>query len=380
MKVLMQSRFDLLVDRGGDTVQLLKTKEGLEKLGISVDASTEFAPDLSGYDLVHLFNLKLVESTYLQFLNAKRQKRPVCFSTIYWHLTEEEERQFLSQRISAYGKFRVVYLQEVKEKLKKIGGLWPLFSWYTTRLKTKRYQPTEFYRLRKEPGERKMQMEVLRGADVLLPNSKSEMSMIRDFYGVEKDYIVVPNGVDLDFEHGDAGRFYAKYGLRDFILCVARIEERKNQMSIMRALKDVAAPLVFIGAQREPYFSRCRSEAGSNVHFLGHMDGMDLAGAYAAAKVHVSASWYETPGLSNLEAALAGRNLVVSVKGSTRDYFRDYVDYCEPNDIGSIREAVFRALIRAESDELKNFVRARYTWDKAAEATLAAYQKVLKAC
>ena len=380
MKILMQSRFDIFTDKGGDTVQLLKTKEGLERLGITVDASTEFAPDLSGYDLVHLFNLKLVESTYLQFLNAKGQKKPVCFSSIYWHLTEEEERQFLNQRISAYGRFKVIYLQEAKEMVKRFGFLSPVFSLYTKRLKTKRYQPAEFYRLRKEPGERKMQMEVLSGASVLLPNSESEMDMIRDFFGVEKDYIVVPNGVGLDFEHGDANRFYAKYGLRDFVLCVARIEERKNQISIMKALKGIGTPLVFIGAQREPYFSRCKNEAGSNVHFLGHMDGVDLAGAYAAAKVHVSASWYETPGLSNLEAALAGRNLVVSVKGSTRDYFRDYVDYCDPYDIDSIREAVLRALSREASDELKNFVRARYTWDKAAEATLAAYKKVLGLC
>ncbi|MDI6808600.1 MAG: glycosyltransferase family 4 protein [Candidatus Eisenbacteria bacterium] len=378
MKILMQSRFDLLADKGGDTVHVLKTKEELEKLGVSVDVSTEFAPDLKQYDLVHLFNLKLVESTYLQFLNARRQEKPVCFSPIYWRLTEEESGQFHKQQLFAYGRLKVIHLQRAKERLKKIEGLWPLFSWYTRKLKTKRFQPAEFYRLRREPGEKRMQLEVLCGSAILLPNSESEMSMVREYFGVEKDYIVVPNGVDPCFENGNADAFCNKYHLRDFILCVARIEERKNQLSIIRALGDMSIPLVFIGAKREPYFSRCAREAGGNVHFLGHMEGVDLADAYAAARAHVTASWYETPGLSNLEAALAGRSIVVSTKGSTRDYFGDHAEYCDPYDVNSIREAVVRALERRPSKELRELVRSKYSWEKAAQSTLTAYQKALR--
>ena len=47
MKVLMQSRNNFFTLRGGDTIQLEKTKAELEKLGVEVDFSLDFNPDLS---------------------------------------------------------------------------------------------------------------------------------------------------------------------------------------------------------------------------------------------------------------------------------------------------------------------------------------------
>jgi len=37
MKILFQSREDLFTTLGGDTVQILKTKQELEKLGYKID-------------------------------------------------------------------------------------------------------------------------------------------------------------------------------------------------------------------------------------------------------------------------------------------------------------------------------------------------------
>ena len=73
MKVLFQSRTNLFEAPGGDMVQMLKTKEYLEKVGIQIDISLDFEPDLSGYDLVHLFNLMEPQDIYRQMLNAKKQ-------------------------------------------------------------------------------------------------------------------------------------------------------------------------------------------------------------------------------------------------------------------------------------------------------------------
>ena len=77
MKVLIQSRKNFYTLRGGDTVQLLKTKEELEKLGVDVDISLEYEPDLTGYDIVHLSNVTRVQETYLQVKNAKKQNKPI---------------------------------------------------------------------------------------------------------------------------------------------------------------------------------------------------------------------------------------------------------------------------------------------------------------
>lgn len=71
MKVLFQSRKTLFTAPGGDTTQVLKTREFLEKLGVSVDVSIELQPDVSGYDIIHVFNLMRPQDLYLQVENAK---------------------------------------------------------------------------------------------------------------------------------------------------------------------------------------------------------------------------------------------------------------------------------------------------------------------
>ena len=55
MNVLFQSRKTLYSVPGGDTTQIMKTKEYLEKLGIKVDVSLELAPDVSEYDICLLY-------------------------------------------------------------------------------------------------------------------------------------------------------------------------------------------------------------------------------------------------------------------------------------------------------------------------------------
>ena len=66
MKVLFQTRTNLFDAPGGDMVQMLKTKEFLEKRGVQIDISLDFEPNLEDYDLVHLFNLMEPQDIYLQ--------------------------------------------------------------------------------------------------------------------------------------------------------------------------------------------------------------------------------------------------------------------------------------------------------------------------
>ena len=128
----------------------------------------------------------------------------------------------------------------------------------------------------------------------------------------------------------------------DFILCAASLRPRKNQLRLVRAVRDL--PLVLVGEHPgqypQPYIEECKREAGSNAIFLDAMNQTELVSAYAAAKVHVLASYYETPGLSNLEAAIAGCNIVTTTGGCTKEYFGDLAWYCDHGDTQSIRKAV----------------------------------------
>ena len=92
MKVLFQSRKTLFTAPGGDTTQILKTKEYLEKLGVTVDISLDLTPDVSAYDIVHVFNLMRPQELYLQVKNAKKYGKKVALSTIYGPYEEYEKK------------------------------------------------------------------------------------------------------------------------------------------------------------------------------------------------------------------------------------------------------------------------------------------------
>ena len=76
----------------------------------------------------------------------------------------------------------------------------------------------------------------------------------------------------------------------------------------------------------------CRRAGEGLVAWLGRLDHDDplLASAYAAARVFALPSWFETPGLAALEAALAGCAVVITPYGSTREYFGGLVAYARP--------------------------------------------------
>jgi glycosyltransferase involved in cell wall biosynthesis len=126
------------------------------------------------------------------------------------------------------------------------------------------------------------------------------------------------------------------------------------------------------------YFEKCMRMVDSSFKFLPAIPHEETAAAYAACKVFVLPSLYETPGLSALEAALAGANICVTSGGSTHEYFSDLAVYCEPCNVKSIREGVLRAYYAPKKAGLREHVLRNFTWEKTAEATLKAYEKVLQ--
>jgi glycosyltransferase involved in cell wall biosynthesis len=138
--------------------------------------------------------------------------------------------------------------------------------------------------------------------------------------------------------------------------------------------------LVIIGKpniSQMKYYLKCKSIAGPNIIFLDYIKHEELPSAYAAAKVHILPSWYETPGLTNLEAGIAGCNIVSTDRGSTKEYFKDMVEYCDPTSAGSIKNAVIKAFNKPKDTKLKQHILSNYTWDRVAKETLKGYQRVL---
>ena len=120
-------------------------------------------------------------------------------------------------------------------------------------------------------------------------------------------------------------------------------------------------------------------ESAKNIIFIPHIEHSQLPQFYKLAKVHVLASWMETPGLSSLEAAVMRTNIVVTKKGDTYDYFGDYAFYCEPNDVLSIRKQTDIAYSSPFNDEFRDIVIEKFNWQETARLTLNAYRSIYEA-
>src|SRR3989304_4006641 len=86
MRVLfINSRPDALRNPGGDTIQAQKTKDALERLGVSVEvrASDDLA-NPPAVDLAHIFNLQEPEPAWAAFQTLEKAGIPVVLSPIYW--------------------------------------------------------------------------------------------------------------------------------------------------------------------------------------------------------------------------------------------------------------------------------------------------------
>lgn len=365
MKILFQSRKTLFSAPGGDTIQILKTQEYLKKIGVEVDLSLELTPDVSKYDLIHVFNLMRPQELYLQIRNAKKYKKKIALSTIYgpYEECEKKMRTGILYHLNQYLSITQI------EYLKVIARACLNFEFN---------KGTLCYLLN---GHKRLQKKIVSCVDVFLPNSDSEMIRVaHDFDLKNYRYRSIPNSIDSHLFKNDVKISSDFEQYRGCVLCVARIEIRKNQLNVIRALKNSPYKLVFVGKpgrNAHKYFAACRREANSNTVFLGQMEQNKIAQLYALAKVHILASWMETPGLSSLEAGAMNTNLVITRKGDTEDYFKNLVYYCEPDDLSSIRTAVETAMNAPIRLELASHIRQNFTWEKTAEETLKAYQSII---
>jgi glycosyltransferase involved in cell wall biosynthesis len=87
--------------------------------------------------------------------------------------------------------------------------------------------------------------------------------------------------------------------------------------------------------------------------------------------LHALPSWFETTGLSTLEALAAGRPVVVASGPCVAEYFGSCASFCEAASIRSIRRSVERALEGPRGCELE--LAQNYSWDRTAAALIRAY-------
>jgi len=359
--VLMVAHQRALQIMGGGETQLFETLFHLRDEGVQADVSLSLRLSLEEYDLLHLFSLCHAEKRS----RLASLKIPTIVSTIFW---DYSELRYATAVVAA------VFAQAEEAAVQRA-----LDAWRAGTLQVQGLTPKQF----QEPPElRATQRAVLECARVLLPNGEREMQMIRQAFGeINTPWRIVPNAVCPErFLHADPRRFIERFGLRDFVLCAARIEPNKNQAMLIWALRRTGLPLVLAGWESDPgYATLCRKWSGENVHFVGELNPDMLASAYAAARVHALPSWSETPGLVNLEAGLAGCALVVGNRGTEQEYLGEFAIACNPADYCAIRSAVMRAWEEASperAEACRQHILKHYQWQYTARVTAEVYESI----
>jgi glycosyltransferase involved in cell wall biosynthesis len=357
MKVLMISRGTLYSSPGGDTIQMESTAKYLRRLGVEVDIrlANDTRINYQQYDLLHLFNM--IRPNDLM-RHVTRSGKPFVLSTIYVDYSEYERnsRTGLMGMVSkVLNKYQVEYVKVLARAV----------------LNNEQIASPSYITM----GQKKAMLWLLRKAACLLPNSLSELKRIEKDLNVRNRYEVIPNAIDRE-RFGTVLPSAEKEG----VLCVARIEGLKNQLNLIRAVEGLPMNLLLIGKvapNHTAYYTQCREAAGPNVFFRDHIPQEELPLLYAKARVHILPSWFETTGLSSLEAGYLGCNLIVTRKGDTEEYFGDLATYCEPDDVSSIREALLQAYQKPLDQELRNRIEANYIWEVTARKTCAVYRQVV---
>lgn len=326
---------------GGGEVFLDKTVEYLKKEGLEIKLFDSWHDKIEDFDLVHFFGIGYFNYEFIKMVKAKNKKLVITpmFPTL----------------VGSRNLVRIIYHN---------------LCFIVPFLKT----PPEL-----------MHRSVML-ADMVLANSDIEKKQICSLLKGDPGRIrVVHCGVDKRFMDADPGPFIEKYRIKDFILCVGRFDSnQKNQLNLVRAMRDSRIPMVFVGSPdkgMERYYNMCQEESPEGTLFIKHLDHDDkmLASCYAAARTLVVPSRYEYPGLIVMEAILSGcKRLAVTRGGSTKEYYKNYAHYFNPDSISDIRRAVLEVNSSEPiGDSAREYFKKNYLWENYAGDVLKAYKSVL---
>ena len=354
-RILLQNRSNAFEHPGGDTVVMQRLLSGFSKDKVNLEVCVDGTKNPDDYDLVHLFNFAIREVTESQARNCVNKNVPYVVTTLY-----EDWPVFYNQMATMYLALKA-YVEHGQ----------PFEAW-------NRYQEAG---KQVDPSGAWDNSYAANNAELLIATGSAEVAALKRDYPKSKNIVSIPLGCEVTDYFDDGKLFKSKFGLSDFVLCVGRLEWRKNQLMLLKALEDSDIPVVFAASSftyQPEYEALCRNfKRRGNTVFLSRLTPEELASAYQAAKVHVLPSWYELPGLVSLESARYGTPVVVSNNGTTQDYLGKLGIYCDPSDATSIRNGVLEGFNRSKSEDLANAI-GEFTWENSISRYMDSYLSAIE--
>jgi glycosyltransferase involved in cell wall biosynthesis len=188
----------------------------------------------------------------------------------------------------------------------------------------------------------------IKNAAIKTTVSNYSRQCISDFYQIPLHQLhVIPNGIsprplNQDAKEEAARKVYQKFGVKNFILYVSRIEPRKNHILLLKKylklkLADQGISLVFIGKESicVPAFTAMIEQLNTverkSIFWVEQVENEDLDLFYCASKLFVYPSKAEGFGIPPIEAAVFNVPVLCSSATAMQDFdfFSPY--HFEPN-------------------------------------------------
>ena len=223
-------------------------------------------------------------------------------------------------------------------------------------------------------GVRRRQRAVLDSVDLSLTLAHGEEQSLLEDFGFDGATCRVPNSAEVADGDPPAGL------PAEFLLCVGRVEARKNQLALLDAARELDLPVVLAGPPNRRHRAHVRAveervRSSSAFVWLRELPRQQVLSLFAASACHVLPSWCEVVAQVDLEARAAGARVVTTSRGHMREYLNGDATYWDPDaGVPGLADAISTALDRPSPMPAPR----RFDPAASAEWLLDAYEQVLE--
>jgi len=235
-----------------------------------------------------------------------------------------------------------------------------------------------------------------RRTDAIVAVSQATKQDIVTHYGIDPAKIHVvyeaPSSLFQPVSPARVAHIRQTYQLPDrFLIHLSTIEPRKNLnrlLDALTALRRLFSDLCLVlaggkGWLTDDFFAKIEADGLSDaVHVLGWVPDEDLPAILAAADLAVQPSLYEGFGLPILEQMAVGQVVAASRASSHPEVGGDAAVYFDPTNVEEMTAVIYRLLTDQEEyrhrQQLGLAQAARFTWQRAAQETIAIYDRLLR--
>lgn len=224
-----------------------------------------------------------------------------------------------------------------------------------------------------------------RRADLITTVSGYSADAIIRHYNVSPQKVkIIPYGISKDFishsEEKELPDIKSTYKLGEYLLCVSRVEPRKNHVTLVKAFVELGLwkkdfKLVLIGRtdirveELENYIDELPDDIRRNILRLKNISFLELLSFYKEASLFVYPSLAEGFGVPPLEAGVLEAKILCSNATAMADYTFFEEDLFNPLNIKELKSKILFKLDendKSRKEMIAQRIRSSYNWERIA--------------